>query len=118
MKSIPRTILAILLTVATFCVAAAQQTNVFYPAFPVLTGRPHNIVSEICIDGKRGSTLDYVEVALDGIDRKAVRNVKLMYTGTTSVIPSRTTSFVISDRVGMYGGGQKLWCHPECKVAI
>ena len=38
MKSIPRTILAILLTVATFCVAAAQQTNVFYPAFPVLLG--------------------------------------------------------------------------------
>ena len=118
MKSIPRTILAILLTVATFCVAAAQQTNVFYPAFPVLTGRTHNIVSEICIDGRRGSTLDYVEVALDGIDRKAVRNVKLMYTGTTSVIPSRTTSFVISDWVKMYGGGQKLWCHPDFAIEI
>ena len=118
MKSIPRTILAILLTVATFCVAAAQQTNVFYPAFPVLAGRSHNIVSEICIDGKRGSTLDYVEVALDGIDRKAVRNVKLMYTGTTSVIPSRTTSFVISDWVRMYGGGQKLWCHPDFAIEI
>lgn len=118
MKSIPRTILAILLTVATFCVAAAQQTNVFYPAFPVLAGRSHNIVSEICIDGKRGSTLDYVEVALDGIDRKTVRNVKLMYTGTTSVIPSHTTSFVISDRVKMYGGGQKLWCHPDFAIEI
>ena len=50
MKSIPRAILAILLTVATVCVAAAQQTNVFYPAFPVLAGRSHNIVSEIFID--------------------------------------------------------------------
>ena len=118
MESIPRTILTILLTATTFCVAAAQQTNVFYPAFPVLTGRSHNIVSEICIDGKRGSTLDYVEVALDGIDRKAVRNVKLMYTGTTSVIPSHTTSFVISYWVRMYGGGQKLWCHPDFAIEI
>ena len=66
MISTRRTLLSVLLTATTFCVAAAQQTNVFYPAFPVLAGRSHNIVSEICIDGKRGSTLDYVEVALDG----------------------------------------------------
>lgn len=51
MISTRRTLLSVLLTVATFCVAAAQQTNVFYPAFPVLAGRSHNIVSEICIDG-------------------------------------------------------------------
>lgn len=91
----------------------ADTARVYYPTVPVIAGRDFNTVAEICIlsDGKEG--LEYVDVRLDGIPEDAVRSLDLMYSGTMSVIRSRTTSYVLIDDARRNGGGQDIWCDPD-----
>ena len=113
-------IISVLVAAVTFQVSAAQQAKVFNPTFPVLVDRPYNIVCEVCIDAEEnaGANIDGVSVSVNGIDEQAVRNIKLMYSGTMSVIRSRTTCFVMKDQGKKYGGGQMIWCDPDfvCEV--
>ena len=88
---------------------------------PTVVGRDFNVVAEIHIDndspgpgaGNAASAgpavLDEVCVTLSGLPRKAVRNVKLMYTGTMSAIHSRTTSFAMRTLVSQTGSQQMLF---------
>ena len=91
----------------------ADTARVYYPTVPVIAGRDFNAVAEICIlsDGKE--VLEYVDVRLDGIPEDAVRSLDLMYSGTMSVIRSRTTSYVLIDDARRNGGGQDIWCDPD-----
>ena len=41
-----------------------------------------------------------------------------MYSGTMSVIKSRTTSFVLVDQGKRYGGGQQIWCDPDFVIEV
>ena len=115
MKGLYRYIFLLFVGLAVFQNAAAQQAEVFYPKFPVLVDRPYNIVCEISIDGNDyvGKTIDAVNISIDGISQDCIRNVSLMYSGTMSVIKSRTTSFVLVDQGKRYGGGQQIWCDPD-----
>lgn len=104
-----------MLAAVTLQVAAAQHTRVFNPVFPVLVDRPYNIVCEIALQGgeTEGKILNEVAVQLQDIDPSAVKNVRLMYSGTMSVIPSRSKGFVLNDQVKKLGGGQTVWCDPD-----
>ena len=108
-------IISVLVAAVTFQVSAAQQAKVFNPTFPVLVDRPYNIVSEVSIDAGEnvGVDIDKVCISASGIDAAAVRNVRLMYSGTMSAIRSRSSCFVMKDQGKKLGGGQMIWCDPD-----
>ena len=108
-------IISLLVAAVTFQVSAAQQAKVFNPTFPVLVDRPYNIVSEVSIDAGEnvGVDIDKVCISVSGIDAAAVRNVRLMYSGTMSAISSRSSCFVMKDQGKKLGGGQMIWCDPD-----
>ena len=97
---------------------------------PTVVGRDFNVVAEIHIDNdfpvpgagnaaSAGSAvLDEVRVILSGLPRKAVRNVKLMYTGTMSAIHSRTTSFAMRTLVSQTGSQQMLYADPHYALEL
>ena len=115
MRILNKIIITLLVAAVTLVVAAAQQAKVFNPTFPVLVDRPYNIVCEITIDAADavGRKIDAVDVHINGIEDSAVRNVRLMYSGTMSSIRSRSTCFVMKDQVKKAGGGQMVWCDPD-----
>lgn len=115
MRILNKIIITLLVAAVTSGVAAAQQAKVFNPTFPVLVDRPYNIVCEISIDASDavGQVVDAVDISVDQIDESAVRNVRLMYSGTMSAIRSRTTCFVMKDQGKKAGGGQMIWCDPD-----
>lgn len=107
---------------------------------PTVLGRDYNVVAEICIEcpasgmesglksgagetsGKGGEyVLDGVEVTLAGIPLRAVRDIRLMYTGTMSAVLSRTTSYAMKTLVAQSGSAQMLYADPhyaieQCRV--
>ena len=80
---------------------------------PVITDRPHNILAEITIDDGEGSSLEFIDICINGLDSKAVSNVKVMYTGTMSALYSRTSSFIMKEKWRDVAGGQTIWCDPS-----
>ena len=95
--------------------ASPYRAEIYGPVIPVIADRPYNVLSEICIEadepGKNRITA--IDLTINGINRDAVRNVKAMYSGTMSVILSRTQSFVMKDVTKKLGGGQEIWCDPD-----
>ena len=72
------------LTLITTILASAS-VSVYNPRIPVILDREYNVVSEIVIPGTgSGTTSGEVEVSLEGIPLKAVKDVKLVYIGTIS----------------------------------
>ena len=88
MKGLYRYIFLLFVGLAVFQNAAAQQAEVFYPKFPILVERPHNIFCEISIDGNDyvGKTIDAIDITIDGISQDCIRNISLMYSGTISAV--------------------------------
>ena len=101
---------------------AAVAVQVYNPRIPVIVDREYNVVSEIvipCEDGRQVS--GEVEVSLDGIPLKAVKDIRLVYIGTISPIMSRTKSNVMKAHYNAWGAGQEDWYGPrstsvECKL--
>ena len=101
---------------------AAVAVQVYNPRIPVIVDREYNVVSEIvipCEDGRQVSGA--VEVSLDGIPLKAVKDIRLVYIGTISPIMSRTKSNVMKAHYNAWGAGQEDWYGPrstsvECKL--
>lgn len=108
MKDISKILITILLC-GTCIKMSAQRAIVSYPSFPVLAGTEDNIVAEISLRLDNTSFLDSISIELSGIESKAIGRVKLKYSGSMSVIPSNTKSFVMKDMIKRYGGGQNLW---------
>ncbi len=108
-------IAAVLCALAAFAVSAQSSTQirVHNTRIPVIVDRPHNILAEICIDNTGSSTLEFIDLNIAGIEEKAVRNVRLMYTGTMSALQSRTSSFIMKEKWRDVAGGQTIWCDPS-----
>ena len=86
-------------------------TEVYYPVFPILVDRDYNVVCELTIDTERkGDVLQNVIMHIDKSSLPFISDVRLMWSGTTSVIRSRTSSIVIKEQDKLLGGGQKIWC--------
>lgn len=85
------------------------QISVFNPRVPVILDRAYNIVSEIGVPSEGEATLDEVEFKVSGIPEEAISSVRLMYSGTASAIPDRTSSIGIQAGSSRWGGGNPMW---------
>ena len=95
----------------------APVARIFTPSIPTIVDREHNIICEICLESFSGKdVLESVGVTVSGIDPSAIRNARLMYTGTSSAIYSRTTSYILKDQFRRIGAGQDTWRHPAFAV--
>ncbi len=84
--------------------------EVHNPRIPVIVDRPYNIISEIRIPLSQAAEVDgTLELSLDGIPRKAVRSVRLMYTGTAKPLISGTRCNVFRQHFNRWTGGWSLW---------
>ncbi len=87
--------------------------EVHNPRIPVIVDRPYNVVSEILIKAPEAAEVEgTVEVELAGLPRRAVRSVRLLYTGTSSALISRTESHQFRTQFNYWGGGWDLWHDP------
>ena len=94
--------------------ASSQEVTVYSPATPVVIDRDYNILAEIkIVCGEDASVLNEVEVRIAGIPVKAVRDIRLVGSGTASSLRSRSTNFVLQSEVKRIGGGQDVWCNPS-----
>ena len=89
------------------------QISVFNPKIPLILDKEYNIVSEITVPSDGETTLDEVDFRISGISADAVRSVRLMYSGTASAIPDRTTSIGIQAGSSRWGGGNPMWHSPS-----
>ena len=108
-----RTILLLMLTILSAAASANDRIKIHNTRIPVITDRPHNILAEITIDDGEGSSLEFIDICINGLDSKAVNNVKVMYTGTMSALQSRTSSFIMKEKWRDVAGGQTIWCDPS-----
>ncbi|MBR1928033.1 MAG: exo-alpha-sialidase [Bacteroidales bacterium] len=89
---------------------AAASATVYTPRVPVIVDREFNVVSEIVIPRESaGRVSGEVEVSLDGIPLKAVKDIRLVYLGTISPVMSRTKSNVMKSHYNYWGAGQEDW---------
>ena len=101
---------------------AVASIDVYNPRIPVILDREYNVVSEIVITSEQaGQVSGEVEVSLEGIPLKAVKDIRLVYMGTISPIMSRTKSNVMKAHYNVWGAGQEDWYAPrsasvECKL--
>lgn len=108
-----RTILLLMLTILSAAASANDRIKIHNTRIPVITDRPHNILAEITIDDGEGTSLEFIDICINGLDSKAVSNVKVMYTGTMSALYSRTSSFIMKEKWRDVAGGQTIWCDPS-----
>lgn len=104
----------ILTTILSAVAAIAPlQISVFNPKVPVVLDREYNIISELTVPSDGIATLDEVEFSVKGLPEEAVRTVRLVYAGTASAIPDRTTSIGIKAGSSKWGGGNPMWYSPS-----
>ena len=85
------------------------QISVFNPKVPVVLDREYNIISEITVPSDGTATLDELDFSVKGIPEDAITTVRLVYTGTASAIPGKTTSIGIQAGSSRWGGGNPMW---------
>lgn len=112
----------------------AITVNVMDVHVPTVLGQEYNVVAEVCLEcpagmeqagpsgdgyvsrGKDGYVLDGVGVKLAGIPMRAVRDLRLMYTGTMSAVLSRTTSYAMKTLWAQTGSTQMLYADPHYAI--
>ena len=93
---------------------AAATVTVYNPRVPVIVDREFNVVSEIVIPSESAAQVTgEVEVSLEGIPLKAIKDVRLVYIGTISPVMSRTKSNVMKSHYNYWGAGQEDWYAPR-----
>ena len=103
-----RTILLLILTMLSAAAAANERIRIHNTRIPVITDRSHNILAEITIADGEGSSLEFIDLCIRGINSKSVRNVKVM-----SALHSRTSSFIMQEKWRDIAGSQTIWCNPS-----
>ena len=103
------------------CVTVSAEERVicnFYDAeLPVLVNKADNIVCEIMIESPiGGEILNEFTFVQQGIIPVEGLSVRAYYSGTSSVMRSRTPSQAIYDGVTTYGGSQSFYCHPSYAI--
>lgn len=82
-------------------------------AIPVIAGKQENIVCEIRLESENGGELvNEIVFTCHGLPDTPGTTVGLFYSGTSSVLPSRTPSQAISQKVSEAGGSQSVYYHP------
>lgn len=97
---------------------AEELTAHIYDAeLPVLINKTDNPVCEIMIESKSGGEiLNGITFVQEGIFPAADMAGRVYYSGTSSVMRSRTPSQAIREGVTTYGGSQPFYCHPSYSI--
>lgn len=97
---------------------ATDVTVLFYDAeLPVLVNKQENIVCEILINSKFGGEIvNEVFLTQEGILPGDGIGCSLFFSGTSSVLTSRTPSQAIHEGVRNTGGSQSFYCHPAYSI--
>lgn len=91
----------------------------YEPTIPMVVGRANNIVYDLRVTPTRdGERMTSVTIDLPQQDRPYIEAVRIFYTGTTSMLGSRTASSGLAHAVGEYGGGQRIFDHPAYAVLL
>lgn len=115
-----RTLLAILTAAGTaFTTANAQTVFVHEPTIPVVVGRANNIIFDLRVTPTlEGERMTSVTVDFPRQDLPYIEAVRVFYTGTTSMLGSRTASSGLAHAMAEYGGGQTVYDHPAYAVRL
>ncbi len=115
-----RTLLAILAAAGTaFTTANAQTVFVHEPTIPVVVGRANNIIFDLRVTPTlEGERMTSVTVDFPRQDLPYIEAVRVFYTGTTSMLGSRTASSGLAHAMAEYGGGQTVYDHPAYAVRL
>ena len=113
----------LLLTLAAVAAAltsvTAQTVFVHEPTIPMVTGRANNIVFDLRVTPTReGERMTSVTVDLPQADQPYVRAVRIFYTGTTSMLVSRSASSGLAHAAAEYGGGQTIFDNPAYAILL
>lgn len=104
--------LFIFLVSAMSLTSFAQDTAfVFKPAIPVRVDRDVNITYDIKLDNvKPGDVLNQITVEFSGKDfKRDIEEVSVYYSGSASMLMSRSKSLPLMYETSLYGGGQKAY---------
>ena len=90
--------------------ADAQVVFVHEPTIPVVVGRANNIIFDLRVTPTlAGERMTSVTVDFPARDLPYIKALRIFYTGTTSMLGSRTASSGLAHAIGEYGGGQQIY---------
>lgn len=97
--------------------AQRQIAYVYDAELPLLINKTDNIICEIMIESATGKEiLNEFTFVQKGIPSTANMFSRTYYSGTSSVMRSRTPSQAIYDGVTTHGGSQSFYCHPSYAI--
>lgn len=99
--------------------AAAQTVFIHEPTIPVVVGRANNIIFDLRVSPTMsGERMTGVTVDFPQEDLPYIQAVRVFYTGTTSMLGSRTASSGLTHAMAEYGGGQTIFDHPAYAIRL
>lgn len=99
--------------------ADAQVVFVHEPTIPVVVGRANNIIFDLRVTPTlAGERMTSVTVDFPARDLPYIKALRIFYTGTTSMLGSRTASSGLAHAIGEYGGGQQIYDHPAYAMLL
>lgn len=102
-----------------FAAVRAQTVFVHEPTIPVVAGRANNIVFDLRVTPTlNGERMTSVTVDFPEKDLPYIKAVRIFYTGTTSMLGSRTASSGLAHDMAEYGGGQTVYDNPAYAVLL
>ncbi len=108
----------IFLSISLCAISFAQTVHIHHTTIPVLIDRKYNVISEFNITHNKDITMNEVKVRVEGLNPSAVKSVKLIYSGTASVLMSRTKSALLHERQRLYGSAHDTYCHPAYTMEL
>lgn len=119
MKNLFSRILPALLLFGVVATAKAQTVFVHEPVIPVVAGKANNIIFDLRVTPTlEGERMTSVTVDFPGEDMPYIKAVRIFYTGTTSMLVSRSASSGLTEMFGEYGGGQTVYDNPSYAVLL
>lgn len=110
--------LYLLLFIGCCQVYASNVIVQFYDAeLPLLVNKQENVVCEICIESEfGGEILEEIVLMQHGISMGEGKSARVFYSGTSSILSSRTPSQAIHGKIREFGGSQSIYCHPSYSI--
>ncbi|MEG1562622.1 MAG: sialidase family protein [Bacteroides sp.] len=112
-------LLCVLFILNNFASYAAGEVvaKVYDAELPVLINKKDNILCEIIIESPQGGEmLNELTFAQQGLNVTTNAFTRIFYSGTSSVMRSRTPSQAIYAGVKDAGGSQLFYCHPSYSI--
>lgn len=109
-------ILLIIISLCAYAHSATAATKVYIheSAIPVINGRENNIVFDLRVTPTASNErMTSITVNIPTAQLQYIKAVRAYYTGTTSMLGSRSSSAALIHHIGEFGGGQKIYDHPS-----